>query len=84
MAGNVPQEMSSENAPADQAWHATVMTLFPEMFPGTLGQSLAGRALDDGLWEIDAVDIRTFAEDKHQTVDDTPFGGGGPMSLMRR
>ena len=81
MAGNVPQEMSSENAPADQAWHATVMTLFPEMFPGTLGQSLAGRALDDGLWEIDAVDIRTFAEDKHQTVDDTPFGGGAGMVM---
>ncbi|MBT3989128.1 MAG: tRNA (guanosine(37)-N1)-methyltransferase TrmD [Rhodospirillaceae bacterium] len=73
--------MSSENAPADQAWHATVMTLFPEMFPGTLGQSLAGRALDDGLWEIDAVDIRTFAEDKHQTVDDTPFGGGAGMVM---
>jgi tRNA (guanine37-N1)-methyltransferase len=81
MAGNVPPEMSSENAPAGQAWHATVMTLFPEMFPGTLGQSLAGKALDDGLWEIEAVDIRDFAEDKHQTVDDTPFGGGAGMVM---
>ncbi len=81
MAGNMPQEMTSSDAPAAPAWRATVMTLFPEMFPGTLGQSLAGKALDDGLWEIDAVDIRDFAEDKHQTVDDTPFGGGAGMVM---
>ena len=81
MAGNVPQEMTSEGATANQAWRATVMTLFPEMFPGSLGQSLAGKALDDGLWEIDAVDIREFAEDKHQTVDDAPFGGGAGMVM---
>ena len=62
-------------------WHATVLTLFPGMFPGTLGQSLAGRALAAGLWRLDAVDIRGFAADRHRTVDDTPFGGGAGMVL---
>lgn len=81
MAGNAPQEMTSGDAPNAQAWRATVMTLFPEMFPGSLGQSLAGKALEDGLWSIEAVDIRNFAEDKHQTVDDTPFGGGAGMVM---
>ena len=81
MAGNVPQEMSSENAPADQAWHATVMTLFPEMFPGALGQSLAGQGLKDGVWALETVDIRDFARDKHRSVDDAPFGGGPGMVL---
>ena len=63
-------------------WSATVLTLFPEMFPGPLGQSLAGRALKDGLWSLDCVDIRDYATDKHRTVDDTPFGGG-PGMVMR-
>jgi tRNA (guanine37-N1)-methyltransferase len=63
------------------SWHASVLTLFPEMFPGPLGQSLAGRALRDGRWSIDSLDIRSFATDKHRTVDDTPFGGGAGMVM---
>ena len=60
---------------------ATVLTLYPEMFPGPLGVSLAGRALKDGVWSLDAVQIRDFATDKHRTVDDTPAGGGAGMVL---
>ncbi|MBX6744623.1 MAG: tRNA (guanosine(37)-N1)-methyltransferase TrmD [Acetobacteraceae bacterium] len=63
------------------SWHASVLTLFPEMFPGPLGHSLAGRALRDGRWRLDAIDIRNFATDRHRTVDDTPFGGGAGMVL---
>jgi tRNA (guanine37-N1)-methyltransferase len=64
------------------AWTATVMTLFPEMFPGPLGCSLAGKALAEGLWRLETVDIRGFARDKHRSVDDAPFGGG-PGMVMR-
>jgi len=60
---------------------ATVLTLYPEMFPGPLGVSLAGRALDEGTWSLDTVQIRDFAADKHRTVDDTPAGGGAGMVL---
>lgn len=60
---------------------ATVLTLYPEMFPGPLGVSLAGRALEDGGWSLDTVQIRDFATDKHRTVDDTPAGGGAGMVL---
>jgi len=60
---------------------ATVLTLYPDMFPGPLGTSLAGRALGEGKWNIDAVNIRDFAIDKHRTVDDTPAGGGAGMVL---
>jgi tRNA (guanine37-N1)-methyltransferase len=63
-------------------WHATVLTIFPEMFPGPLGLSLAGKALAAGLWTLDAVDIRAHASDKHRSVDDTP-AGGGPGMVMR-
>jgi tRNA (guanine37-N1)-methyltransferase len=62
-------------------WRATVLTLFPEMFPGPLGVSLAGRALASGLWTLDARDIRESATDKHRSVDDTPAGGGPGMVL---
>ncbi|MFM9936691.1 MAG: tRNA (guanosine(37)-N1)-methyltransferase TrmD [Novosphingobium sp.] len=62
-------------------FQATVLTLYPEMFPGPLGVSLAGRALEAGTWAIDAVQIRDFAADKHRTVDDTPAGGGAGMVL---
>ena len=58
-----------------------VLTIFPEMFPGPLGHSLAGRALEDGLWSLETVDIRGFARDKHRSVDDTPFGGGAGMVM---
>ncbi|MEO6716354.1 MAG: tRNA (guanosine(37)-N1)-methyltransferase TrmD [Novosphingobium sp.] len=60
---------------------ATVLTLYPEMFPGPLGVSLAGRALAEGKWSLDLVQIRDFAADKHRTVDDTPAGGGAGMVL---
>jgi tRNA (guanine37-N1)-methyltransferase len=60
---------------------ATVLTLYPDMFPGPLGTSLAGRALGEGKWSIDAVNIRDFAIDKHRTVDETPAGGGAGMVL---
>ncbi len=63
------------------SWHATVLTLFPPMFPGPLGQSLAGRALSAGLWRLEIQDIRDAAADRHRTVDDTPFGGGAGMVM---
>ena len=63
-------------------WRATVLTIFPEMFPGPLGLSLAGKALATGVWTLEAVDIRAHANDKHRSVDDTP-AGGGPGMVMR-
>jgi tRNA (guanine37-N1)-methyltransferase len=62
-------------------WRATVLTLFPEMFPGPLGVSLAGKALASGLWALEARDIREAATDRHRSVDDTPAGGGPGMVL---
>ena len=62
-------------------WRATALSLFPEMFPGPLGESLAGKALTEGLWSLEAVNIRQFATDRHGTVDDSPFGGGAGMVL---
>ena len=62
-------------------FHATVLTLYPDMFPGPLGHALAGRALANGLWSLDAVNIRDSATDRHRTVDDTPAGGGAGMVL---
>lgn len=62
-------------------WQATVLTLFPEMFPGPLGLSLAGKALNSGVWNLKTLDIRDFASDKHRSVDDTPFGGGTGMVM---
>lgn len=63
-------------------WTAAVATIFPEMFPGPLGHSLSGRALEKGIWKLTPVDIRAFATDRHRTVDDAPFGGG-PGMVMR-
>jgi len=62
-------------------WRASVVTLFPEMFPGPLGVSLAGRALQDDVWSLETINPRDFAIDKHRSVDDTPFGGGPGMVL---
>jgi tRNA (guanine37-N1)-methyltransferase len=62
-------------------WRASVLTIFPEMFPGPLAQSLAGKALTSGLWSLDTHDIRNAATDKHRTVDDTPAGGGPGMVM---
>ena len=71
----------SEAASAS-AWGVKVLTLFPEMFPGFLCHSLAGKALAAGIWTLETVDIRDFASDKHRSVDDAPFGGGPGMVLM--
>ncbi len=68
-------------ASSHPAWQATVLTLFPEVFPGPLGQSLAGKALATESWVLETVDIRDFARDKHATVDDAPFGGGSGMVM---
>ena len=66
---------------AASIWTARVLTIFPEMFPGMLGLSLAGKALERGLWSLQTVDIRDFADDRHGTVDDAPFGGGAGMVM---
>ncbi|MEA3028925.1 MAG: tRNA (guanine37-N1)-methyltransferase [Sphingomonadales bacterium] len=62
-------------------WPATILTLYPEMFPGPLGHSLAGRALGEGIWSLDTVQLRDFATDRHRSVDDTPAGGGAGMVM---
>ena len=62
-------------------WPATILTLYPEMFPGPLGISLAGRALGEGIWSLETVQIRDFATDRHRSVDDTPAGGGAGMVM---
>jgi tRNA (guanine37-N1)-methyltransferase len=62
-------------------WRASILTLFPEMFPGPLGVSLAGKALESGIWSLDAIDIRSHTTDRHRTVDDTPAGGGPGMVM---
>lgn len=72
--------MSSDRA--SPAWTVTVLTLFPEMFPGPLGHSLAGKALNGGIWGLETVDIRDYARDNHGSVDDNAFGGG-PGMVMR-
>jgi tRNA (guanine37-N1)-methyltransferase len=62
-------------------WRASVLTILPDVFPGPLGASLAGKALATGIWSLDVIDIRTFATDRHRTVDDTPAGGGPGMVM---
>lgn len=63
------------------AWAVHILTLFPEMFPGSLGQSLSGKALESGIWAFNAVNIRDFASGVHKSVDDTPYGGGAGMVM---
>src|ERR1044072_3613006 len=63
------------------SFRATILTLYPEMFPGHLGTSLAGKAMERGLWSLDTVQIRDFATDKHRSVDDTPAGGGAGVVM---
>lgn len=60
---------------------ATVLTLYPDLFPGPLGAALSGKALENGIWTLKTVDIRDFAHDKHRSVDDTPYGGGAGMVI---
>ncbi len=74
--------MATIARPTTAPWTAKVLTLYPDMFPGPLGLSVAGRAISEGAWSLETVDIRGFACDKHRTVDDTPFGGG-PGMVMR-
>jgi tRNA (guanine37-N1)-methyltransferase len=78
MTTDTPRSAGHRRAPA---WRASVLTLFPDLFPGPLGASLAGRALASGIWQLEARNIRDFATDRHRSVDDTPFGGGAGMVL---
>ena len=76
-----PRDLMNEPRRLKDAWTARVVTLFPEAFPGILGQSLTGKALDQGLWALETIDLRLFGEGKHRNVDDTPAGGGAGMVL---
>lgn len=76
-----PRDLMEDRPHLAGAWEARVITLLPEAFPGMLGHSLVGKALDQGLWRLETVDLRTFGEGKHRNVDDTPAGGGAGMVL---
>ncbi|WP_050928708.1 tRNA (guanosine(37)-N1)-methyltransferase TrmD [Aestuariivita boseongensis] len=76
-----PRELMTGTPDLHGVWKATVITLFPEAFPGTLGLSLTGKALKDGLWQLDTIDLRKHGIGKHRNVDDTPAGGGAGMVL---
>lgn len=76
-----PRELMTDKPQLKGAWTARVITLFPEAFPGFLGASLIGKALQDGLWRLEPIDLRVFGEGKHRNVDDTPAGGGAGMVL---
>lgn len=80
-AGSGPRDLMDASQRLKGAWEARVITLFPEVFPGVLGASLTGKALADGLWRIEPVDLRPFGEGRHRNVDDTPAGGGAGMVL---
>lgn len=77
----VPGDLMEETPDLVGAWKAKVITLFPEVFPGVLGASLTGKALQEGLWQLEAIDLRPFGEGRHRNVDDTPMGGGAGMVL---
>ena len=76
-----PRDLMEEPRTVRDAWRARVITLFPEAFPGTLGLSLTGKALEMGLWALEAIDLRPLGEGRHRNVDDTPAGGGAGMVL---
>jgi tRNA (guanine37-N1)-methyltransferase len=76
-----PRELMTDTPRPHAAWRAKVITLFPEAFPGVLGHSLTGTALQAGLWALDTIDLRTFGLTKHRNVDDTPAGGGAGLVL---
>ncbi|QGX99625.1 tRNA (guanosine(37)-N1)-methyltransferase TrmD [Roseovarius faecimaris] len=80
-ASLAPRSLIDGNPRLAGVWRAQVITLLPQAFPGVLGESLTGRALKDGLWQLDAIDLRPFGEGKHRNVDDTPAGGGAGMVL---
>ena len=76
-----PRELIDSNPELAHVWKAQIITLFPDAFPGVLGHSLTGRALKDGLWQLETVFLRDFGIGKHRNVDDTPSGGGAGMVL---
>ncbi len=76
-----PRDLMAEPARKPGAWSAQVITLLPEAFPGILGESLIGKALEQGLWNLDTIDLRQYGEGKHRNVDETPTGGGAGMVL---
>ncbi len=76
-----PSDLMEETPRLARAWQAQVITLLPDAFPGILGDSLTGKALKEGIWQLEAVDLRRFGEGRHRTVDDTPAGGGAGMVL---
>ncbi|SIO42668.1 tRNA (Guanine37-N(1)-) methyltransferase [Rhodovulum sp. ES.010] len=76
-----PRDLIDERPRLKGTWTARIVTLFPEAFPGVLGLSLTGRALDQGLWALETIDLRPFGEGRHKNVDDTPAGGGAGMVL---
>jgi tRNA (guanine37-N1)-methyltransferase len=80
-ASRAPRDLLAETRHVKGAWQARIITLFPDAFPGVLGQSLTGRALDMGLWALETIDLRGFGLGKHRNVDDTPAGGGAGMVL---
>lgn len=76
-----PRELITPTPDLAGVWKAKVLTLFPSAFPGVLGESLTGKALQEGLWQLEAIDLRQFGLTKHRNVDDTPAGGGAGMVL---
>jgi len=80
-ASRTPRDLMEEPLRIKGAWTARVITLFPEAFPGTLGLSLTGKALDFGRWVLEPIDLRSFGEGRHRNVDDTPAGGGAGLVL---
>ncbi|SLN37139.1 tRNA (guanosine(37)-N1)-methyltransferase TrmD [Roseisalinus antarcticus] len=76
-----PRELMVDRPELSRAWTAQIITLFPQAFPGILGESLTGKALKDGLWQLRTIDLRLFGDGKHRNVDDTPAGGGAGMVL---
>ena len=76
-----PRELMTHNPRLAGVWTARIITLFPDAFPGVLGESLTGKALKDGKWQFETTDLRQFGEGKHRNVDDTPAGGGAGMVL---
>ena len=80
-ASRTPRDLMAEPRLVKGAWTARVITLFPEAFPGVLNLSLTGKALEFGLWRLEAIDLRPFGEGRHRNVDDTPAGGGAGMVL---
>lgn len=80
-ASATPQDLMSDRPQLKGAWVARVITLFPEVFPGVLGASLTGKALQEGLWRLEPIDLRTFGEGKHRKIDDTPAGGGAGLVM---